>query len=37
VDRDGGPVSLYSEGVVAGSAAPVREFLEHARGKPWRE
>ena len=37
VDRDGGPITLYSEGVVAGSPAPVRELLEHARGKPWRE
>jgi len=37
VDRDGGPVGLHSEGVVAGSPKVVREFLQIAKGKPWRE
>ncbi|MDO8616460.1 MAG: inositol monophosphatase family protein [Dehalococcoidia bacterium] len=36
VDREGGPVSLYSEGVVAGAAGPVQDFLRLSRGKAWR-
>lgn len=37
VDRDGGPVSIDSEGVVAGAPAAVEELLSLARGRPWRE
>jgi len=36
VDRDGGAVSIASEGVVAGAPA-VEEMLSLARGRPWRE
>lgn len=36
-DRGGGPVSIGSEGVVAGSPPVVEEFLRLARGRPWRE
>jgi len=36
LDRDGGPVDIYSEGVIAGAEGPVRDFLEIAAGKPWR-
>ena len=37
VDRDGGPVSIHSQGAVAGAPGAVREFLRLAKGKPWRE
>lgn len=36
VDRDGGAVTIYSEGVIAGAAGPVRDFLRAAEGKRWR-
>jgi len=36
VDRDGAPINIYSEGVVAGAPGPVRDFLSLAKGKPWR-
>jgi len=36
LDRDGGPISLYSEGLVAGAPGPVREFLRMAGAYPWR-
>ncbi|MGD0765990.1 MAG: inositol monophosphatase family protein [Dehalococcoidia bacterium] len=36
-DRDGGPVSLSSEGTVAGGAAVHADFLRLAAGKPWRQ
>jgi hypothetical protein len=36
VDRDGGAVSIASEGVVAGAPA-VEEMLSLVRGRPWRE
>ena len=35
-DRDGGPIGLHSQGVVAGAPAAVAEFLRAAKGKPWR-
>ena len=36
LDRDGGPATFGSEGVVAGSPAAVREFLERVEGRRWR-
>jgi len=36
VGRDGEPVSIRSQGVVAGSPAAVQDFLRLAQGKPWR-
>ena len=36
VDRDGGAVSIHSQGVVAGAPGVVAEFLRAAKGKPWR-
>lgn len=36
VDRDGGDITIYSEGVVAGARGPVRDFLLASSGKPWR-
>ena len=35
-DRDGGPVDIGSQGVVAGARGAVRDFLRLAQGKPWR-
>ena len=35
--RDGGAVSIDSEGVVAGAPGAVKEMLSLARGRPWRE
>ena len=36
VDRDGGPVSIRSQGVVAGAPAAVEDFLRLAKGGEWR-
>lgn len=36
LDRAGGPVSIYSEGIVAGASAPVREFVAATKDKRWR-
>ncbi len=36
VGRDGEPITIYSEGVVAGAPGPVQDFLRRARGKAWR-
>jgi fructose-1,6-bisphosphatase/inositol monophosphatase family enzyme len=36
VNRDGGPVSISSEGVVAGAAGAVQDFLRLAGGRAWR-
>jgi myo-inositol-1(or 4)-monophosphatase len=35
-DRAGGPISIYSEGIIAGAARPSAEFAEKTRGKRWR-
>ena len=35
-DRDGGPVSLFSEGIVCGGAAVHADFMRLTSGKPWR-
>jgi len=35
-DRDGGPVRLDSQGIVAGSAAVAAEFFERYGARPWR-
>jgi fructose-1,6-bisphosphatase/inositol monophosphatase family enzyme len=34
--RDGGPITLYSEGIVAGAPAPVQEFVRLTSGRQWR-
>ena len=36
VSRDGEPITIYSEGVVAGAPGPVQDFLRVAKGKAWR-
>jgi len=36
LDRDGGPATIHSQGVVAGSAGAVSDFLRLAWGRPWR-
>lgn len=36
LDRDGGRMTLYSEGVIAGAPGPVKDFLLLARERPWR-
>jgi fructose-1,6-bisphosphatase/inositol monophosphatase family enzyme len=35
-DRDGGPVSIRSEGAIAGAAGAHADFLRLAAGRPWR-
>ena len=35
-DRDGGPATIDSEGIVAGAPAAVEEMLSLARARPWR-
>jgi myo-inositol-1(or 4)-monophosphatase len=37
VDRDGGPATIDSEGIVAGAPSAVEELLSLARDRPWRE
>ena len=37
LDRDGGPISLYSESAVAGAPKVAEEFLRRSEGKPWRD
>ncbi len=36
MDRDGGPVNIYTEGVIAGAPGPVADFLALAKKRPWR-
>ncbi len=36
VSRDAEPITIYSEGVVAGAPGPVQDFLRVAQGKAWR-
>lgn len=36
LDRDGGPVTLSSEGIVAGAPKVVEDFLRLAEGRAWR-
>lgn len=36
LSREGSPVSIKTEGVVAGAPAVVREFLELTKGREWR-
>jgi fructose-1,6-bisphosphatase/inositol monophosphatase family enzyme len=36
LDRHGGPISIYSEGIIAGAPGPVREFAEQTRERTWR-
>lgn len=36
LDRQGGPISIYSEGIIAGAPAPVREFVERTHERRWR-
>ncbi|MCS7275827.1 MAG: inositol monophosphatase [Dehalococcoidia bacterium] len=37
LDRDGGPARLDSQGVIAGAEGAVRDLLQRAGGRPWRE
>jgi fructose-1,6-bisphosphatase/inositol monophosphatase family enzyme len=36
ITRDGDPVTIYSEGVIAGATGPVEEFLQFSAGRSWR-
>ena len=36
-DRDGSPIGIHSEGVVAGGGAVHVDFLRRARSTPWRD
>jgi len=36
IDREGDPVSIYSEGLIAGAPGPVEEFLRFSKGRDWR-
>jgi fructose-1,6-bisphosphatase/inositol monophosphatase family enzyme len=36
LDRHGGPISIYSEGIIAGAPGPAREFAERTRERTWR-
>jgi myo-inositol-1(or 4)-monophosphatase len=36
LDRQGGPIMIYSEGIIAGAPGPARELAERTRGKRWR-
>jgi fructose-1,6-bisphosphatase/inositol monophosphatase family enzyme len=36
IDREGRPVTLYSEGLIAGAAGPVQEFLRFSLGRDWK-
>jgi myo-inositol-1(or 4)-monophosphatase len=35
-DREGAPISIYSEGIIGGAVGPAREFAEKTRGRKWR-
>lgn len=36
LDREGGSVTIYSQGIIAGSPGAARDFLRLARDRPWR-
>ena len=36
-DRDGGPASIFSEGIIAGGSQVHSDFLRLTAGKPWRQ
>lgn len=36
-DRDGGPVSIFSEGIIAGGSRVHSDFLRRTSGRPWRQ
>jgi fructose-1,6-bisphosphatase/inositol monophosphatase family enzyme len=36
LDRQGGPISIYSEGIIAGAPQPVQDFAEKTREMRWR-
>jgi myo-inositol-1(or 4)-monophosphatase len=36
IDREGAPVTVYSEGVIAGAPGAVRDFASFSAGRPWR-
>lgn len=36
VDREGQPVTIYSEGLIAGARGPVEEFLRFSKGREWK-
>ncbi|HET8943526.1 MAG TPA: inositol monophosphatase [Dehalococcoidia bacterium] len=35
-DREGQPVTIYSEGLIAGAAGPAEEFLRFSKGRDWK-
>jgi len=36
LDRDGGPMTLDNDSVIAGAPGAVQDFLRVARGRVWR-
>jgi len=36
LDRSGGPVSIYSEGIIGGAPGPAQEFAARTQDRPWR-
>jgi myo-inositol-1(or 4)-monophosphatase len=36
IGREGEPVTIYSEGLIAGAPGPVKDFAEFSAGRPWR-
>jgi fructose-1,6-bisphosphatase/inositol monophosphatase family enzyme len=36
IGREGEPVTIYSEGLIAGAPGPVRDFAAFSSGRPWR-
>jgi myo-inositol-1(or 4)-monophosphatase len=36
-DREGGAITLYSEGAIAGGPSVHEDFLRLAAGRPWRD
>jgi myo-inositol-1(or 4)-monophosphatase len=36
LDRQGGPITIYSEGIIAGAPGPVQEFAARTKGRVWR-
>jgi fructose-1,6-bisphosphatase/inositol monophosphatase family enzyme len=36
VSRDGQPLTIHAQGVVAGASGPVAEFVDLTKGRDWR-
>lgn len=36
IDREGRPVTIFSQGLIAGAPGPVEEFLSYSKGRDWK-